>query len=389
MTTRPHGPPFGLLVGLTAASPFAMNAMLPAFPAMQAYFHTSYAAVQLALTLPLVAFGLSQLVLGQLSDRLGRRPVMLGGILLFVLGSLIAALATTTPVLVGGRVVQGVGGAAGMVLGRTIANDMYRDVGAASAIGYLTMAMALAQMLAPWFGGVLDQGLGWQSIFWCLTAAGIGLMAMTLHFLSETHPLEARGLKRWSLVSDAAELVQCRAFWSNAGNMAFASGMYFAVAGAAPYIVETQLGWSQSAFGLLNALPALGYAIGNFMTGRLAPHIGSGRLVTAGMAVAAAATLLLWLLAGWPHPLAIFIPVGLISLSNGMTLPSNIAGVMAISRRLSGSASGLTGALQMLVGAGISSAVGLALGHTTLPLLIGVTVALFAALGFYALDREA
>ena len=379
-------PPFALLVALTAASPFAMNAILPVFPEMQAAFHTSYAVIQLVLTLALVAFGASQLVLGPLSDRFGRRPVMLTGIALFVVGSMIAAAATSPAMLIFGRIVQAIGGAAGMVLGRTIAFDIYGRGGAAGAIGYLTMAMAVSQIVAPGIGGVLAYWLGWASIFWFLTLAGLPLWAFTYSHLAETNlPATAGSGPSRSLLRDGLELVALRAFWCNAGNMAFMSGMYFAFAGNAPHVVETLWGWSGSAYGLFNALPAIGYTAGNFAVGRMAARLGTRRLISLGMIVGGLSVALFWLLSGWQHPLALFLPVTLVALSNGMTLPGNIASAMSLSPRLAGSASGIAGALQMLTGAAMSFAVSTFAGTSQVPMLTAVSLSYLFALGFWAL----
>lgn len=382
MTVARTAPPFALLVALTAASPFAMNAMMPAFPAIEAYFNTSYATVLMALNLALLSFGASQLVLGPLSDRFGRRPVMIGGFSLFVIGSFVAALAPTPEVLIIGRAVQSAGGAAGLVLGRTIAHDINGREGAASAIGYMTMAMALSQLMAPFAGGMLQEHLGWQSIFWSLAVAGCVLFALTLWLLVETHAPKPHAALRRSMLADGLELMGMRSFWAFAGNMACASGMYFAFSGGAPYVVQTLMGRSPGEFGLWCMFLAGGYSIGNFATGRFSGRLGPQRLIQAGMVLLGVGVALFWLLSGWRHPLALFGPMGLVAISNGMTLPSAMACAMSLSPRLAGSASGVAGALQMLFGAALSYLVGHFLEDSDVPLLVVLTATYALSLAF-------
>lgn len=373
-------PPFSLLVGLVSASPFAMNAMLPAFPAITADFHTSYAVVQLALTVALLAFGVAQLVLGPLSDRYGRRPVMLWGFSLFVVGSFIAAVAASPFWLILGRAVQAAGGAAGFVLGRAIVHDIFGRGGAASAIGYLTMAMALSQMLAPWVGGTLEHTLGWRVIFWLLVAGSIVLFLLTVRHLHETNDPRAAPPRTRSLAADTMTLMRRPLFWALSGNMAFTSGIFFAFAGNAPYVVQTLMGRSASEYGLYCVLPALGYSLGNFLSGRYAGRFGQRTMILGGMAVAGAGIIGLWLLASWLHPAALFIPMTVIAISNGLTLPNAMVAAMNIDARLSGSASGIAGASQMLIGAALGVVVSLTLTVSSVPMLAAMSVSFLLAL---------
>lgn len=378
--TAPARPPFALLVGLTSASPFAMNAMLPALPAITAYFHTTYAVSQLALTVALLAFGAAQLVLGPLSDRFGRRPVMLWGFSLFVVGSLIAAMAMSPAMLILGRAVQAAGGAAGLVLGRTIVHDINGRGGAASAIGYLTMAMALSQMLAPWVGGTLEHSLGWRTIFWLLAAASIVLFWFTLRHLHETNDPGLAPPHTRSLAADALTLMRRPSFWALTGNLSFASGIFFAFAGNAPYVVQTLMGRTASEYGLYCILPALGYSLGNFLSGRYAGRIGQRAMILGGMGVAGAGIATFWLLYGWQHPTALFAPMTLVALSNGMTMPNAMVAAMNIDMRLSGAASGICGAAQMLTGAVLGFIVSLTMAASSLPMLVAMTVSFLLAL---------
>jgi MFS transporter, DHA1 family, multidrug resistance protein len=354
--------PFMMLVALSAASPFAMNAMLPALPQITASFNTSYAIAQLALTLSLMSFGAAQLVLGPLADRYGRRPVMLAGFSLFVAGSLATALAPGIWWMIAGRILQSAGGAAGLVLSRTIAHDIHGRAKAASAIGYLTMAMALSQMSAPWFGGVVQEKLNWHAIFWALAAAGGVLLAWTAMRLDETKPASTGGGSLAATLTAAGGLMHNPAFLAAAGNMAFTGGTFFAFIGTAPHVVQDLYGRSASEYGLWCILPALGYSIGNFVSGRMAERWGGFAMVRAGMALGCVGIVALWVM------------------SNGLTIPSTMAMAMDAAPTYAGSAAGVAGALQMLVAAFVGMLSATLSTASALPMIAVMTVSFLLAL---------
>jgi MFS transporter, DHA1 family, multidrug resistance protein len=369
-----------MLVALSAASPFAMNAMLPALPQITTSLNTTYAIAQLALTLSLVAFGAAQLVLGPLADRYGRRPVMLGGFALFVAGSLATALAPTIGWMIFGRIVQSAGGAAGLVLSRTIAHDVHGRAKAASAIGYLTMAMALAQMSAPWFGGMVQENFNWHAIFWSLAAAGAVLLAWTALRLDESKTPGTGGGSLAATLTAAADLMRNPAYLAVAGNMAFAAGTFFAFIGTAPHVVQDLYGRSASEYGLWCILPALGYSIGNFVSGRMAERWGGFTMVRAGMALGSVGIVALWGMSGWLHPAALFLPLALLAVSNGLTIPSTMAMAMDAAPTYAGSAAGVAGALQMLVAAIVGTLSATLATASALPMIAVMTVSFLLAL---------
>src|SRR5690606_11417779 len=152
-----------LLVAVAAVSPLGINIYLPSMPGMAADFGVDFAAIQLTLSLYLLTVAIGQLFIGPLSDRYGRRPVLLAGLAAFVLGSLLCLIAADIGLLLAGRVLQAVGGCAGITLSRAVVRDLYGREQAASMIGYVTMGMAVAPMLAPSIGGALDGVYGWQA----------------------------------------------------------------------------------------------------------------------------------------------------------------------------------------------------------------------------------
>ena len=152
-------PPYAILVAISAIGPLALNMFMPSIPGLQETFQASTGAVQLTLTVYLAAMALCQLLYGPLSDRYGRRPVLLAGMVLFVAASIACALATSIEMLIVCRLFQAIGGGAGLVLARAMVRDVYERERAASALGYITMAWVLAPMFAPTIGGLLDQAL--------------------------------------------------------------------------------------------------------------------------------------------------------------------------------------------------------------------------------------
>ena len=173
--SRAPSPPFLLLVALTSASPFALNALTPALPRIADDFQVPYVVVQLALTLALLAFGFAQLIAGPLSDRFGRRPLVVGGLLIFSVGSLIAALSASAEVMIFGRALQAGGGAVAFVLTRAIVYDTHDRDAATAKISYMVMAMVIVPMLATYAGGLIVESYGWRTIFWIIITVGLAL----------------------------------------------------------------------------------------------------------------------------------------------------------------------------------------------------------------------
>ena len=286
-------PPIAILIAITAIGPLALNIFLPSLPGLVRVFDTDYGTAQLALTLYLVGIACGQLIYGPLSDRFGRRPVLLAGLGVFVIGSLLAALAPSIGLLIAGRVVQAVGGCAGMVLGRAIVRDVYERDKAASTLAYITMAMAVAPALAPAIGGFLDVWFGWQASFLFVLAFGAVVWFWCLASARETNfqrqPLP--GLR--GMAAGYRELLRSRVFLGYALNTAFTTAVFFAFLAGAPYIMIELLKRPASEYGTLFILVSIGYALGNFIAARLAVKVGARRLVLAGSLVNLAGVLVM------------------------------------------------------------------------------------------------
>lgn len=353
-TTPPHITTLVLLSGLSALS---MNVFLPSLPNMAEYFHADYALMQLSVTLYLGLTGFLQLIIGPLSDRYGRRPVILGGISIFLAASVGCLLATTVEVFLIFRMIQ-TGIAIGMVLSRAIVRDMVPANQAASMIGYVTMGMAVVPMIAPAIGGYLDDFFGWKANFSMLLLVGVVVAAIIWFDLGETN--RHKSVSMTAQVKDYPELLRSRRFWGYCLTAAFASGAFFAFLGGAPFVGTHVFGLEASELGLYFGIVSIGYMSGNYVSGRYSVRVGINMMMLYGTAVMLFGVVcsVIVLYVGVAHPLAFFGFMLFVGFGNGMTLPNSNAGLVSIRPRLAGSASGLGGAIQLLGGASLAAIAG-------------------------------
>jgi DHA1 family bicyclomycin/chloramphenicol resistance-like MFS transporter len=372
---RGTAPSIGTLVLATATGAVAMNVFLPSLPAMAEHFHTDYAVAQLAVSFYLAATAGLQLVLGPLSDRFGRRPVMLASFLIFMAATLGAIFAPTIEFLLACRLLQAFA-ASGVVLSRAIIGDVAGPAEAASKIGYVTMGMALAPMVGPAIGGLLDEFYGWKSTFWLTFAFGVLAFLVIWFDLGETN--RHRSASFGAQFASYPDLMRSRRFWGYSATAAFTSGAFFAFLGGAPYVGTQMLGLSPSAYGLYFGIISFGYALGNFLSGRYSQRIGLNRMMLLGNIIAAGGMMIALILftTGPAHALFFFGPAFFTGVGNGISLPNAMAGIVSVRPHLAGSASGLGGALQFGGGALLSVIAGTLLGPATGPYpLIAVMIA--------------
>jgi DHA1 family bicyclomycin/chloramphenicol resistance-like MFS transporter len=377
-------PPVLALVAVSALSPFAINVVVPSMPAIERTFSTDYARVQLLLSLFLGSMAVAQILIGPLSDRFGRRPILLGGFVVFVAACIASPFAPNIEALLAIRVVQGATGCVGIVLGRAIVRDLFDHRQAASMLGYVTMGFAMAPMVAPLIGGILQETLGWQSIFWFMAAFGIACLAVTQVYISETNLHPTPRLSFRTLFRDFGRLLKSVDFLLFSACCGLTSGVFFSFLGGAPYVAERILHLSPAIYGLWFGTLPMGYVLGNFLAGRYTERFGVARMIIAGstLAMLAAAVLPLLFLAGFVHPAALFLPMTVGGIANGLALPSAIAGAISVRPEIAGAASGLSGALQVGAGAFLSAIAGavLAGGISPMPLFIVMGVTAFFSL---------
>lgn len=376
-------PPIAALVAISALSPFAINVIVPAMPALQRAFSADYGRVQLTLSLFLASVAVSQIVIGPLSDRFGRRPVLFVGLSCFTLACLAAAAAPSVDALIALRVVQGATGCVGLVLGRAIVRDLFERRQAASMIGYVTMGYALAPMVAPSIGGVLLEGFGWPAIFWFMALFGLACVAIVWRYIAETNLRPSQRLSFGTLFTDYGILLRSRDFLAFTVLATLGSGVFFSFLGGAPYVSEHILGLSPIRYGVWFGLIAIGYSAGNFLSGRFAERFGVTWMIFAGSVLAAIAAILPPTLfgLGLGSAAAMFVPMMLTGLSNGIMLPNAIAGAISVRPEIAGAAAGLSGAAQMGTGASLSALAGILLqgSDTPFPLFyVGAVTAVLA-----------
>lgn len=369
---RTRNPPsLVLLIVLTAAGPLALNIFIPSMPGMVEALDTSYSTVQLTLTLYLAAMGGAQIVIGPISDRFGRRPAVIGGMILFIIGSLACAFAPNIETLIVGRVIQAAGGCTGMVMSRTIIRDMHGMDKAASMIGYVTMVMVIAPILAPTIGGFLDSQFDWRAGFHAAVAYAAIVLVFIYAILGETHKGPFRAESVGTMMLNFVGLLGQFRFNRHALQIAFSSGAFFAFLGGAPYVSINLMGITPAEYGLYFMFGGVFYMLGNFITGRKSEKWGAKRLIALGTSIGllGGAFLIVIYFIGVLTPLTLFGGMAIIALGNGLSLPSGTAGAVSADPTRIGAASGLAGFLQIATGALASYIVGLLLSDSAAPMV--------------------
>ncbi|MDH7805547.1 MULTISPECIES: multidrug effflux MFS transporter [unclassified Rhizobium] len=349
-TTPPHIITLVVIAGVAA---LCMNLFLPSLAAMALHFETDYAVMQFAVSGYLAATACLQLLIGPLSDLFGRRPVMLASIAIMILATLVCMLAPDITVFMIGRVAQAAV-VSGFVLARAIVRDMVPMEQAASMIGYVTMGMSVVPMVGPTVGGLLNDISGWQSSFALLALLGVGILVLAWFDLGETNHNRSASFSQqfhaWP------ELLRSPLFWGYALTSTFSSGMFFSFLGGAPFVGSVLYGLAPAMLGLQFFFMASGYMLGNFVSGRYASQIGITRMMLSGnvVAIAGIVAAIELISTGAESPYAFFVPLALIGVGNGVTLPSANAGMVSVQPHLAGSASGLGGAMTIGGGAALS-----------------------------------
>ena len=382
MTGNPV-PSLVLLSAVTSLAFCALHIVVPALPLLVLAFNDSPARVQLVLTLYLAGIAAGQLVYGPLSDRFGRRPVLIAGLAVFLAGTMLCGLAGSLAVLIFGRVLEACGACAGIVLGRAIIRDVYEREAAARGLALVMMVMSFAPAISPALGAYLAEWLDWRAIFVLLGIAGAIVLVATAARLRETNRHRVK-LDIGGMAGSYAILLRSPAFLGFALCSACTSASWFTFIASAPYLISQALGEPPSTYGLMILLPMAGYLLGNAAAARFAFRLGSLHLMILGRALAFAAGILmaLWCAAMGLGVWAMFVPMALASIGDGLSQPATMAAGLSTFPRIAGTASGLMGFLQMTVAALGTIGVALLPADGGVAMLVTVVGFMGLALGF-------
>jgi DHA1 family bicyclomycin/chloramphenicol resistance-like MFS transporter len=364
-----------LLIAMSGVGSMSLNILAPAIPGMVAKFATDAGSVQLTISLYILGLAVAQLVFGPLSDRFGRRPVLLVGLGLATLASTAAIFVVTIGGLVAARVVQSLGASTGQTISRAIIRDLYDRERAAAMIGLVTSVVVLMPMMAPLLGGILDTLFGWSSIFIFVALFSGAVFLWAALALPETRRFSTVPGANGQLVPDFKALAQSPRFFGYALCAGLGSGPFFSFLGGAPHVTVTMLGRSSAEYGLWFFLPSFGFMLGNFLVSRLSGRFTIDTLIWWGIGatiVGCLISIVLYpLLPGWEMA-TVFLPQIVVGCGNGLLLPTAVAGAVSIRPHVAGTASGLIGFIQMAIGAAAAQLSGHIIGSATtaMPMLV-------------------
>lgn len=348
-------PPIFFLGFLAAIGPLALSIHVQSIPAISAAFGAPYAQAQFTVSAFLLSFATSQLIVGPLSDRFGRKPVLYGGLLLFGLASAGAAMANSIELLIVARVLQGAGGCATLVVPRAVVQDTHRGVEAARVMAFVAMLQSTAPSIAPVLGGGIDALVDWRGIFWFLTLLSAIAALGASFWLRETRPLTGGQPDRWSTIFLCyAQLFRSRLYIGYTITFTFGTSGFFGFLAVGPALLIETRGLDPIWFSVCLTLITSQFVIGNYTASRLVRRYGIDRILIAGAIGEAVVGILLFALAGEIAIAAVVVPIMAYSFFNGFIFANGIAGATGIDPRVAGSAASFLGFAQLGTGAVIA-----------------------------------
>jgi MFS transporter, DHA1 family, multidrug resistance protein len=372
-----------LLALLTAVGPMSVDLYLPSLPELGRVFGASVPQVQLTLSGYLLCFAIGQIVFGPISDHVGRKPVLLAALSLYVAVCLSCMFATSIEMLIALRCLQALGVAGAPVLARAIVRDLYHGVRAGRELARMGSITALAPVVAPSLGGILQSTFGWRASFLGMAALGLCAIVLVVRLLPETmkqppkHPMSLL-----SIIRGYGMFLRHRTFRIYLAIVSASYGGLFAWISGSSFVLQDLYGLSPLLFGLVFAAATLGYGLGTLLAARLVVRIGIDRtIVCGGVALAAGGLAMAAAIAlGATSPAALAAPMALYLCGLGLAMPQSMAGALMPFPERAGAASSLLGFLQQATASAIGIVVGQMLGSSALPL-----AAIIAAMGVLAL----
>lgn len=379
---------FVLITALVALGQISTSTYIPSLPALVSALNTDMASVNLTMSLFLLGFAVGQLVYGPLSDRYGRRPVLLVGVLLYTGSSLVCALAPTITALIVGRLLQGMTACAGPVLGRAVVRDVFGVAGASRAMATIGVALAVSPAVAPIIGGALEEVFGWRSAFWFLVGVGVTVGTATWALLRETAPAPAADALKLSIQMRAWQtLVTSPIYWGYTLAVALVFAALMAFTAGAPFVFIDVLGLSPPVFGALAVFNVAGFLTGSLLARHFAHTVALDRLLLIGLVVSAGGGVAMaaFGLVGWLSVYAIIPPTMVFTCGMGLVLANGIAGAMIPFPAIAGAASAVLGFVQMTLSALAAAVVGLFAVSSQVPMASVVAVATVSGLAAFML----
>ena len=383
---NPRAPIVSVLLTLAVAlGPMSTDFYLPSLPSLVDYFATDVASVQLTLSVFLAGFAVGQLFYGPLSDRFGRRPVMLAGVAIFTLASVACMLATSIEMLIAARLVQAIGACAGPVLARAVVRDVYGREGAARMLALIGAAMALAPLIGPIIAGYLTVWFGWQSSFLVLTLYGAVILFGILTALGETNAHRGEATSLGQMLRNYRAFLHSRAWIGYVlCNSATYAGLFAFISGSSFVFIKV-LGLPPHLFGACFAVAVTGYIAGTIFSARTVMRLGIERMVLSGAAICAVAGLAMagLAIAGVETVWSVLAPMMLFCVGVGLVMPNSMAGAIGPFPTMAGAASALLGFIQMTIAAAVGIGVGAAFDGTARPMAVTIALTGIGALAAY------
>ena len=378
-STPPH---ILTLILLASISALTMNIFLPSLPNIASELNSSTGILGLSVGIYLASSAVLQLIIGPFSDQFGRRPLILWSLIIFCISTLATVFVTNTAQFLILRIFQAIS-ASCMVLARAIVRDTTESIEkAGSKIAYVTMGMALVPMVGPAIGGLLDYQYGWEASFWLLFILGLVILIVSFFDVGET--LSNHNQSFLQQISTYPSLLRSKRFWGYCLSSAFVSGAFFSYLGGAPFVGNEVFGLEPKDLGFWFGAPAVGYVLGNFLSGSFSTKIGLDKMIFLGVTIALFGVSISLTISLSDHGsvLSFFGLMTLVGLGNGMSIPNATAAMMSINPKLAGTAAGLGSAIMIGGGAGLSAIANFILipGSSEIPLIMLMWTSVFCGL---------